>query len=154
MDRFSLVGNHEIGAIEDLYNSYLKDSQSVDESWRNFFEGFELARKSYGSNTVDLVDKSHIEKEFRILELITGYRQRGHLFTRTNPVRRRRQYSPTLDYHNFGLEESDLNITFEADAPPPANVPPDPQYVVLKLVVLYTPFPPKKSPPGPPLLWL
>ncbi|MEI6142217.1 MAG: 2-oxoglutarate dehydrogenase E1 component [Mariniphaga sp.] len=114
MDRFSLVGNHEIGAIEDLYKSYLQNNQSVDESWRNFFEGFELARKTYGSNTVDLVDKSHIEKEFRILELITGYRQRGHLFTRTNPVRRRRQYSPTLDYRNFGLEESDLNVTFEA----------------------------------------
>ena len=114
MDRFSLVGNHEIGAIEELYQSYLKNSQDVDESWRNFFEGFELARKSYDSRSLDLVKKSHLEKEFRILNLINGYRQRGHLFTRTNPVRRRRQYSPTLDYHNFGLEEGDLETTFEA----------------------------------------
>ncbi len=114
MDRFSLVGNHEIGAIEDLYKAYLQDNQSVDESWRNFFEGFELARTTYGANAMDLVNKSHIEKEFRILELITGYRQRGHLFTRTNPVRRRRQYTPTLDYRNFGLEEGDLNVVFEA----------------------------------------
>ena len=52
MDRFSLAGNHEIGAIEELYNSYLQNPQQVDESWRNFFEGFELARTSYDIPTV------------------------------------------------------------------------------------------------------
>ncbi|MEI6677192.1 MAG: 2-oxoglutarate dehydrogenase E1 component [Mariniphaga sp.] len=114
MDRFSLVGNQEIGAIEELYKSYLQNPQDIDESWRNFFEGFELARKSYDSKSLELVNKSQLEKEFCILNLITGYRQRGHLFTRTNPVRRRRQYTPTLDYHNFGLEDGDLNTIFEA----------------------------------------
>lgn len=114
MDRFSLVGNHEIGTIEELYKSYLQNPQEIDESWRNFFEGFELARKSYDSRSLELVDKSQLEKEFCILNLINGYRQRGHLFTRTNPVRRRRQYTPTLDYQNFGLQESDLNTIFEA----------------------------------------
>jgi 2-oxoglutarate dehydrogenase E1 component len=114
MDRFSLVGNQEIGAIEELYKSYLQNPQDIDESWRNFFEGFELARKSYDSKSLELVNKSQLEKEFCILNLITGYRQRGHLFTRTNPVRRRRQYTPTLDYHNFGLEDGDLNTVFEA----------------------------------------
>jgi 2-oxoglutarate dehydrogenase E1 component len=114
MDRFSLVGNHEIGAIEELYNSYLQNPKDIDESWRNFFEGFELARKSYDSQSLELIDKSQLEKEFGILNLINGYRQRGHLFTRTNPVRRRRQYTPTLDYKNFGLQEGDLNSIFEA----------------------------------------
>ena len=114
MDRFSLVGNQEIGAIEELYKSYLQNPQDIDESWRNFFEGFEFARKSFDPKSMDLVDKNQLQKEFNILNLINGYRQRGHLFTRTNPVRRRRQYSPTLDFRNFGLEESDLNIVFEA----------------------------------------
>jgi len=114
MDRFSLVGNHEIGTIEELYKSYLQNPQEIDESWRNFFAGFELARKTYDSKSLELVDKSHLQKEFNILNLINGYRQRGHLFTRTNPVRRRRQYAPSLDYQNFGLAEGDLNIIFEA----------------------------------------
>ena len=114
MDKFSLVGNQEIGAIEELYKSYLQNPQDIDESWCNFFEGFELARKSYDEKSTNLVDKSQLEKEFCILNLINGYRQRGHLFTRTNPVRRRRQYTPTLDYRNFGLVESDLNVIFEA----------------------------------------
>jgi len=114
MDRFTAVGNQEISAIEELYNSYLKDPMSVSESWRNFFDGFEFGKKSYDKEPADTTTTLKIHKEFQILNLINGYRGRGHLFTRTNPVRRRRQYSPTLDIHNFGLDEKDLDTVFEA----------------------------------------
>jgi len=114
MDKFSLVGNQEISAIEELYKNYLENPVNVEQTWRNFFEGFELARKSYQEVAVSAADENRIQKEFRILNLINGYRQRGHLFTRTNPVRKRRTYSPTLDYKNFNLEEEDLNTVFHA----------------------------------------
>lgn len=55
-------------------------------------------------------------KEFRVIKLIDGYRTRGHLFTKTNPVRERRKYAPTLDIKNFGLEPDDLDLHFEAGA--------------------------------------
>jgi 2-oxoglutarate dehydrogenase E1 component len=55
-----------------------------------------------------------INKEFAILSLIHGYRQRGHLFTKTNPVRARRQYVPTLDIENFGLQQRRSGKTFQA----------------------------------------
>jgi 2-oxoglutarate dehydrogenase E1 component len=114
MDKFSLVGNQEISAVEELYNNYLENPVNVEPTWRNFFEGFELARKSYQEATISAADENRIQKEFRILNLINGYRQRGHLFTRTNPVRKRRDYTPTLDYKNFDLEEGDLNAVFHA----------------------------------------
>jgi len=114
MDKFSLVGNQEISAIEELYKNYLENPVNVEQTWRNFFEGFELARQSYQEVAVSAADENRIQKEFRILNLINGYRQRGHLFTRTNPVRKRRTYSPTLDYKNFNLEEEDLNTVFHA----------------------------------------
>ncbi len=114
MDKFSLVGNQEISAVEELYKNYLDSPGQVEQSWRNFFEGFELARITYQESTVSAADESRIQKEFKILNLINGYRQRGHLFTRTNPVRKRRNYTPTLDYKNFGLEEEDLPTTFHA----------------------------------------
>ena len=60
------------------------------------------------------VKQDNIDKEFAILNLIHGYRQRGHLFTKTNPVRARRQYLPTLEIGNFGLEEKDLETVFQA----------------------------------------
>ncbi|MCL4481702.1 MAG: hypothetical protein M1445_03605, partial [Bacteroidetes bacterium] len=52
MDKFSLIGNQEISAVEELYKNYLENPVSVEQSWRNFFEGFELARKSYQDSTV------------------------------------------------------------------------------------------------------
>jgi len=113
MDKFSSVGNQELEAVEDLYQSYLKDPDSVDESWQHFFRGFELARMHYPEKP-SAVKLDNIDKEFAILNLILGYRQRGHLFTKTNPVRARRTYRPTLDIENFGLEEKDLETVFQA----------------------------------------
>ena len=49
-----------------------------------------------------------------MINLINGYRSRGHLFTNTNPVRDRRTYTPTLSIENFGLSEDDLSTTFNA----------------------------------------
>ena len=65
-----------------------------------------------------------LRKEFMVLNLVNGYRTRGHLFTQTNPVRERRTYRPTLDIENFGLSSSDLDSVFQAavevDLPGPA----------------------------------
>jgi 2-oxoglutarate dehydrogenase E1 component len=55
-----------------------------------------------------------VRKEFLVVDLINGYRTRGHLFTKTNPVRDRRKYTPTLAIENFGLSKSDLDSTFNA----------------------------------------
>lgn len=113
MDKFSSVGNQELGAIEDLYQAYIENPDSVAESWRQFFAGFEFARTNYSGKTTS-VKAEHLDKEFAILNLIHAYRQRGHLFTKTNPVRARRKYLPTLEIENFGLEKTDLEITFQA----------------------------------------
>lgn len=113
MDRVSPVGSQEIASIESMYQSYLANPESVDESWRYFFSGFDLALKHFPQKPGVVAD-SNLQKEFAILSLITGYRQRGHLFTKTNPVRQRRKYSPTLDIENFGLEKSDLEKVFQA----------------------------------------
>jgi 2-oxoglutarate dehydrogenase E1 component len=114
MDLKSPLGNFDLQGIENLYQQYLSNPEQIDESWRNFFLGFDLASHNYGKKDAPNKEKINLDKEFQILNLIQGYRQRGHLFTRTNPVRTRRQYSPTLDIDNFGLKESDLDTIFEA----------------------------------------
>ena len=113
MDKFSSVGNQELQAIEDLYQSYLENPDSIDSSWQHFFAGFELARKNYPEKS-SKIQLDNLDKEFAILNLIHGYRQRGHLFTKTNPVRARRKYSPTLAIGNFGLDQGDLETMFQA----------------------------------------
>lgn len=108
MDKFSFLSNTDY--INQLYQSYLKDKDSVEESWQSFFQGFEFAQKNYSED----LSGSIVDKEFKVINLINAYRQRGHYFTKTNPVRKRRQYSPTLDIENFGLEKSDLETEFQA----------------------------------------
>lgn len=111
MDKFSYLGNIDISSVDELYERYRNDPDSVDHSWRRFFEGYEFARASFGD---DPVIPKQVEKEFRVIDLINGFRARGHLFTRTNPVRDRRQYSPTLEIKNFDLDDSDLDTVFQA----------------------------------------
>ena len=106
MDKFSYVGTSDVNAIESLFLQYNQDPNSVDASWRDFFKGFEFARTSYESEGGTIPE--NVTKEFKVLSLIYGYRQRGHLFTKTNPVRQRRTYEPTLALENFSLSDKDL----------------------------------------------
>ncbi len=110
MNKLSFLGSADIDTIERMYRDYLKDPDSVEESWRHFFAGFEFARKHFGEEEY----AGNVEKEFRVINLIEGYRKRGHLFTATNPVRTRRKYTPTLDPENFGLSQEDLDTVFQA----------------------------------------
>ncbi len=112
MDKYSYLGNGDVNAIEDLYKQYQKDPDSVDFGWKKFFEGFEFSKTSYDQEGVAIPE--NFEKEFKVQELIAGYRTRGHLFTKTNPVRVRRQYLNTISLEHFGLAESDLDTVFQA----------------------------------------
>ena len=119
MDKFSFLNAAHTGFIADLYDQYLQDPDAVEPSWRSFFQGYDLANENYSIKDDD--DKEvtkkvpeEVRKEFLVVDLINGYRTRGHLFTKTNPVRDRRKYEPTLDIENFGLSKNDLNKTFSA----------------------------------------
>ena len=118
MDRFSFLNAAHTGFIADLYDKYLLNPDSVEASWRSFFQGYDLANSKYALNGEERTDNvkvpEHVLKEFQVIELINGYRSRGHLFTKTNPVRERRQYEPSLALENFGLEKQDLDTIFDA----------------------------------------
>ncbi|HEY1039928.1 MAG TPA: 2-oxoglutarate dehydrogenase E1 component [Bacteroidia bacterium] len=114
MDKFSFVGTSDVSAIESLYQQYVKDENSVDPSWRDFFKGFDFAKANYDEPVSGGAIPENIGKEFKVITLINGYRQRGHLFTKTNPVRQRRTYEPTLALENFGLSDKDLDTVFQA----------------------------------------
>ncbi|MBK6836985.1 MAG: 2-oxoglutarate dehydrogenase E1 component [Bacteroidetes bacterium] len=116
MDKFSFLGNADVSQIDDQYQQFLKNPESVPESWRKFFEGFDFARTNFETPTSTKASAvpENFQKEFSVVNLINGYRNRGHLFTKTNPVRERRQYSPTLDIENFSLSSTDLETVFQA----------------------------------------
>jgi 2-oxoglutarate dehydrogenase E1 component len=122
MDPYSFLNAAHTSFFADLYDKYLKNPDSVEPSWRAFFQGYDFGSESHGFfneeavvSTADISEMPEsMQKEFQVIRLIDGYRSRGHLFTETNPVRERRKYSPTLDLENFGLTEADLNTVFSA----------------------------------------
>jgi len=127
MDRFSFLNAAHTDFFAQLYDQYVENPDSVEPSWRSFFQGFDFGMETYNvenpvqyaTETVSTpVDNSKIseqlQKEFKVIKLIEGYRTRGHLFTKTNPVRERRAFAPTLDLENFGLSNADLNTVFDA----------------------------------------
>ncbi|MDA8901453.1 thiamine pyrophosphate-dependent enzyme, partial [bacterium] len=112
MDKFSFLSNGDVNAFEDLYKKFKQDPSSIDTGWARFFEGFEFQKANYEDS--DSGFSENMGKEFKVLTLIEDYRQRGHLFTKTNPVRERRKYSPSLDIENYGLTEADRNTVFQS----------------------------------------
>ena len=119
MDKFSFLNAVHTGYIANVYDQYLMNPDAVEPSWRSFFQGYDFANEQYGlsnsnTNNTELNVPENVLKEFKVIDLINGYRTRGHLFTKTNPVRNRRQYTPTLAIENFGLAESDLETVFDA----------------------------------------
>ncbi|MFM1754479.1 MAG: 2-oxoglutarate dehydrogenase component [Bacteroidota bacterium] len=127
MDRFSFLNAAHTEFFAQLYDQYLDNPDSVEPSWRSFFQGFDFGMATYNeeniadqmaaysSNSVASGQVSEkVLKEFNVIKLIDGYRTRGHLFTKTNPVRDRRTYSPNLDIENFGLTSADLETIFDA----------------------------------------
>ena len=111
LDRFSFLNSIDIDYIDELHQKYLVDKRLVEPSWRSFFDGYEFSKFNY--QEVDQIP-TNVLKEFRVINLINAYRSRGHLFTKTNPVRERRKYHPTLEIKNFGLDQEDLLTVFQA----------------------------------------
>jgi 2-oxoglutarate dehydrogenase E1 component len=115
MDRFSFLGSVHAQLIDDQYERYLKNPDGIEPSWRAFFQGYDFAKEIYSEEDLEGAGvPEEVIKEFHVLNLIQGYRSRGHLFTKTNPVRMRRSYEPTLDIKNFGLSKDDLDTPFNA----------------------------------------
>jgi len=119
MDKYSFLNAAHTAYFADLYEQYQKNPDSVEPSWRAFFQGYDFGSENYGmdgeiAEGVTTQIPEHVQKEFQVVKLIDGYRNRGHLFTKTNPVRARRKYAPTLEIENFGLTQSDMNTVFSA----------------------------------------
>ena len=140
MKDFSYITNSHPSYIEGLYKDFLKDPNSIDPDLRKFFEGFyfAVANNSASSSSVQedsvstssvasnvasvqpLSDSNTIDnstdwhKEINVYRLILGYRNKGHLIAKTNPIRTRIDRGANLNLSFFGLSENDLDTTFKA----------------------------------------
>jgi len=119
MDNYSYISNADVGYLDQLYQNYKKDPASVDASWQKFFEGYDFNNQRYGDkpggNGVKTDDTLSI-KETQVRNLIFTYRSFGHLKSKTNPVRERRNHHVNFDHQSVGLSDADLDTEFDVGA--------------------------------------
>lgn len=107
-DSFANLTN--LPALEELYQKYLQDPQSVDPSWRHFFQGMAFAQSgmpkfpvSQGKESLDL----------RVYLLIDAYRKFGHLMAKCNPLLTAPIAEPEeLKIEKLGFKPEDLEALF------------------------------------------
>ena len=115
MDPFSYVANADTQVIADLYEAYKQDPNSVDSSWRDFFKGFDFSQTWLTDAPVgNAADSAHVQKEMAVISLIKAFRSRGHLLSKTNPVRERKDRQPRLGLTDYALTDADLDTVFQA----------------------------------------
>ena len=132
MKDFSYITNSSPVFIENLYQDYIKDPNSIDPDLKKFFEGFDFAisngavngngktvADSYpGLKKTDELVAPAIEvdwmQEIRAYRMILGYRNKGHLLAKTNPIRPRKDRGANIELEFYGFTEADLDKEFHA----------------------------------------
>src|SRR5690606_8607296 len=136
--RSSYLSGGNAAFLEELYESYLKDADSVPAQWRLYFQGLEAGDPQrirdipHGPIREEFAARARMggfrpavapaagnlapeaaEKQAAVLRLINAYRYRGHQAANLDPLQLREpQDVPDLDPAFHNLTEADLNRSF------------------------------------------
>jgi len=122
MKDFSYITSAHPQFIEGLYQDYSKDPNSVDPEFKKFFEGFDFAignakngaGPSNGSAATTGTTGTDWMYEIRAYRMILGYRNKGHLLAKTNPIRTRKDRGANIELAFYGFTEADFDKVFHA----------------------------------------
>lgn len=101
--------------IDERYIQWRDDPTSLDERWRAFFEGFELAYGTAGRNGVSAaapVGNDREIKQAKFTGAIYAFRSIGHTQANFNPLLKEPPHNPRLDLHRLGFDQSDLDEVY------------------------------------------
>jgi 2-oxoglutarate dehydrogenase E1 component len=121
MKDFQYITSSHPAYIESLYQDYVKNPESIDSDLRKFFDGFDFAlSNANGGAAIATTGQQSIApsvdwmKEIRAYRMILGYRNKGHLLAKTNPIRKRKDRGANIELDFYGLTEADLDATYNA----------------------------------------
>ncbi len=113
---FATRQNAEI--LDETYQRWLKDPESVEPSLRGFCEGFHLGFEKFehsvpGSNGAAAATQINgdVSLQTRVDGLVYAYRTLGHTIAQTNPLARQRPQNDLLSLRELGFDEKDLGLT-------------------------------------------
>jgi 2-oxoglutarate dehydrogenase E1 component len=120
MNSVPLAARANSDVIEAAYAQWLDNPDSVDPTWRAFFQGFTLGNTvaapgaaptaaSVNASGVKVIDSY---KQAQIIRYINAHRSHGHLEAHLDPLGDKAAPHPKLTLANFGLDEGDLDDSF------------------------------------------
>ena len=135
MKDFQYITSQHPAFIESMYQDFLKNPDSVDPEFKMFFAGFDFANSSTPAkgksaafssspSTATVEEKPTVipkepvpidwMREIQAYRLILGYRNKGHLLAKTNPIRTRKDRGANIGLPFFGFTDADLDKDFHA----------------------------------------
>jgi 2-oxoglutarate dehydrogenase E1 component len=97
--------------IDEQYQRWKVDPNSVSSDWRFFFTGFELASAREQAAVV-VCDEEQVRRQSRVESLVHRYRDLGHLLACLDPLVACPTDHPLLNLRAFNLAEDDLDREF------------------------------------------
>jgi hypothetical protein len=125
MSSTTLPAHANVAVIEAAYEAWSRDPNSVDPTWRAFFQGFTLAsnggspagrrvpRPTVATRRAQRRPSSTASGSRGFTSLINAYRSIGHLEADINPLASAPAVHPKLSLQAHGLDEADLDTTFD-----------------------------------------
>ena len=109
--RTSIDARENIDLIEENYRRWQQNPKSVDSGWSAFFEGFELGNlpQPDGAALAE-IEAREAALQTRVDSLVYAYCSLGHTIARVDPLAETRPQNPLLSLHEFGFNESDLDL--------------------------------------------
>lgn len=105
------------GLIDDNYERWRSNPQSVDPDWAAFFEGFELgfakSEENGDSETAELAPGAVADSSLttRVEALVYAYRTLGHTIADLDPLDLLKRSNPLLSLRELGFDEKELDLT-------------------------------------------
>ncbi len=90
---FDYIKSIHADYIEQLFQQYLDDVESVDPTWRYFFDGLALGSANASENSTDsasgsatAIQTADIEVVLKLARWISEFRNKGHRMANVNPL--------------------------------------------------------------------
>ena len=120
LDPLSLLNGQNIAFLEDVFEQYQEDPNSVSTEWQQYFASLATSSASTASSNAITISTSSLDasmatKQGSVSRLISTYRAMGHKLADIDPINEMEQQDASeleLSYH--GLSDADLDTVFDS----------------------------------------
>ena len=114
LQNFDYLKSINADYIDEVYTKYIENPDSIDPSWKFFFDGVYLGEATAVAAAEAAGPSTQWVEELKVFSLIQAYRNHGHLLAQVNPIYGAPSQTPELELSRFSLSNDSLGQTFQS----------------------------------------